>query len=91
MKLVAKKVNAISILLKDKCPAVLVQDGDEWEGFCKFKCISPQDLRGQTIIASKQSSLGSFSCSFNTFFKFENNEYWLVVKASPELIGLAQL
>ena len=81
----ASRIQAVAIALTDGGQAVLVQDGTEWNGLRKFKCISPPQLDGQSIIASKDHDGSPMAAAFGALFSLDLDERWVVVMASPEL------
>lgn len=54
----ANKVQAVALQLKEGGQAVLVQDGPDWNGLRKFRCIAPPQCDGQTVIAKKDPDGG---------------------------------
>ncbi len=80
----ASKVQAVALELKEGGQAVLVQDGPDWNGLRKFKCISPPQCDGQVIIAAKDDS-SPMAAVFGALFDLGENERWVVVMSSPDL------
>lgn len=86
----ATKVQAVALQLTDGGQAVLVQDGPEWNGLRKFKCIAPPQCDGQTIIAAKDVEGSPMAAAFGALFDLGNNERWVVVMTSPDLAARLQ-
>lgn len=81
----ANKVQAVALQLKEGGEAVLVQDGTEWNGLHKFKCIAPPKCDGETIIATKNHDSSPLSALFGDIFNLGEGEQWVLVMASPAL------
>ena len=82
----ANKVQAIALQLKETGQAVLVQDGDDWNGLRKFKCIAPAQFDGQMVIATKDLDSSPMAALFGEVFKIGEGEQWVLVMASPTLL-----
>ncbi len=81
----AKQVQALSLPLISGTEAILVQDGPEWNNLRKFRCIAPQGLDGQTLIATRDNDNNGFSALFGAIFQIDGREKWVAVMSSPEL------
>lgn len=77
----ANKVNALGLPLAEGGQAVLVQDGPDWNGVRKFKCIAPPDLDGQTIIAAQDIEGSPLTAAFGRLFGLDEDggERWVVM------------
>lgn len=86
----ATKVQAVALQLADNTQAVLVQDGPEWNGLRKFKCIAPPQFDGQTVIATKDPDSSPMGALFGEIFKLGDGEQWVLVMSSPDLAARLQ-
>jgi hypothetical protein len=86
----ASKLQAVALQLKDGGQAVLLQDGPEWNGLRKFRCIAPPQCDGQTVIATKDTEGGPMGALFGEIFSLGQSEQWVLVMASPELAARLQ-
>lgn len=86
----ASRVQALALQLTDGGQAVLVQDGPEWNGLRKFKCIAPPQCDGQSIIAVKDHEGSPMATAFGAIFNLDLDERWVVVMTSPELAARLQ-
>lgn len=86
----ASKIQAVALQLKDGGQAVLVQEGPEWNGLRKFRCIAPPQHDGQQVIATKDPESSPMGSLFGEIFKFDGGEQWVVVMASPDLAASLQ-
>lgn len=86
----AKSIQAIALPNKAGADIILVQDGDEWNGMVKFKAISPPDMDGQILIASRDDEMAGMTGVFGRIFQGPSAEKWLAVRASPQLALLFQ-
>ena len=81
----ANSIQAIALPLRAGADVILVQDGDEWNGMVKFKAISPPDMHGEILIASRDDEAAGMAGVFGRLFQGANAEKWLAVRASPGL------
>lgn len=84
-RLKATKVQAIALEISDGGQAVLVQDGPDWNGLRKFKCIAPPTCAGQSVVAARDPSNSPLGAMFGELFNLGDGESWVVVMASPDL------
>ena len=79
-----RSVKAIALPLKSGGEAILVQDGQPWECARKFKCIAPDSLAGQSVLAMPES--GGFAALVGRAFDIDGaGERWVVFATSPDL------
>ena len=86
----ANKVQAVALQLKEGGQAVLVQDGPDWNGLRKFKCIAPPQCDGQMVIATKDPDSSPMGALFGEIFNLGEGEQWVLVMASPDLAARLQ-
>jgi hypothetical protein len=53
-----KRVRAVSVALTDSINAVLLQQGDTWEGLCCYVCVTPGAFVGQKVITMDDETHG---------------------------------
>lgn len=68
MTIKAKVIGAIQLQLADGVQAVLVQEGEPWNGLVEYRCITPSAMRGQKLIAAPDSRGNDFSRAFDSVF-----------------------
>lgn len=86
----ASRIQAVALTLSEGGQAVLVQDGPDWNGLRKFKCIAPPHCDGQSIIAVKNQDGGPIAAAFGELLNLDIDEHWVVVMASPDLTARLQ-
>ena len=86
----ANKVQAVALQLKEGGQAVLLQDGPDWNGLRKFKCIAPPQCDGQMVIATKDPDSSPMGALFGEIFNLAEDERWVLVMASPDLASRLQ-
>ena len=86
----ANKVQAVALQLKECVQAVLIQDGQDWNGMRKFKCVAPPQYEGQIVIATKDPDSSQLGALFGEIFNLDDGEQWVLVMASPDLAGSLQ-
>jgi hypothetical protein len=84
----ANKVQAVALQLQEGGQAVLVQDGPDWNGLRKFKCIAPPQCDKQIVIATKDDNGSPMAAAFGALFDLGENERWVIVMCSPYLAAL---
>lgn len=83
MTVKAKVIGAIQLQLADGVQAVLVQEGEPWNGLVDYRCVSPKAMLGQRLIAVPEDKPGEFSRVFaHCFGRIANME---VLMATSEL------
>lgn len=68
MTIKAKVIGAIELQLADGVQAVLVQEGEPWNGLVEYRCITPRAMLGQKLIAAPDSPSSGFSRVFDSVF-----------------------
>jgi hypothetical protein len=77
-----KRVRAVSVALTDSINAVLLQQGDTWEGLCCYVCVTPGAFVGQKVITMDDETHGSrFTALFERAMGKLGEE--VIVMASP--------
>jgi len=79
-----KELNAVSLKLPDGGEAVLVQDGDSWNGILAFVCVSPRELAGEKVITMPGKGFGGFPHRFTRIFAVMGDH---TVLLASDLIG----
>lgn len=86
----ANKVHAVTLQLKGGGHAVLMQDGPDWNGLRKFKCIAPPQCDGHMVIATRDHDKSPMGAMFGEIFELGDSEQWVLVMASPDLAARLQ-
>ncbi len=81
----AKEITALSLELKSGNQAVLLQEGEEWNGLTKFRCISPPAYCGQTVIATKDPESYSLAATMGAILGTAKAAEWTIITATPDL------
>jgi hypothetical protein len=82
----AKEITALSVALGYGKQAVLLQEGEEWNGLTKFRCIAPPTLHGRIIIATKNRSGNSVGAAIGAILGTTEGADWIIVMAPPDLL-----
>lgn len=69
---------------------MLVQDGPDWNGLRKFKCIAPPQYDGQMVIATKDPDSSPMGALFGEILNLGAGEQWALVMVSPDLAAHLQ-
>lgn len=80
--LTVKTIKAVGLNLLDDVEAVLVQDGEPWNGFREFRCVAPQEFAGQRVITideDESKAFGRFLNFFDDILEFQ------IVMTSPAI------
>ena len=77
----AREIKAVSITLSASIDAVLIQNGDEWNGLREYRCISPSSFAGQKVITL--ASEGPLVNLFGDMFGHIREQQ--IVMASPDI------
>jgi hypothetical protein len=86
----AKEITALAMPLRGGRQAVLLQEGDEWNGLTKFKCIAPHECVGLHVIAAKPSTeslAAAFEEIFGAIRGTATHDDWTIIMAPP---GIAE-
>jgi hypothetical protein len=79
-----RSVKAIALPLRSGGEAILVQDGPPWEIVRKFKCIAPDALAGQFVLAMPEKS--SLQTLIGRAFDVDGaGDIWLVFATSTAI------
>jgi hypothetical protein len=79
-----RKLSAVALTLPNKTEAVLVQQGDDWNTLREYRCVSPAEFAGQTMITvPDQVSGGAFGRFLGGPFGRLPDE--TIIMASPAL------
>jgi len=79
-----RSVKAIALPLRSGGEAILVQDGPPWEIVRKFKCIAPEALAGQFVLAM-QETLSAAALIGRAFDMDGAGDIWVIFATSPDL------
>jgi hypothetical protein len=54
----ARKLKAVALTLPNNTEAVFVQEGDDWNTLRDYRCVSPAEFVGQTMITLPDHTTG---------------------------------
>lgn len=79
----AQKITALRIALSDGVNAVLLPEGDDWNGMRKYRCVAPEAFRRQVVIVAPLQDASGLQRIFDDIFG--RIEEMTIVMASPGL------